>query len=98
MSALVSSRELRGKMVVAQDGRHVGEVDAVEVSTDAWKVLGLHVKVRREVLEDMHLKRPMMGTQTVLVAPDQVSGLGDVVVLTSGLAEVQHTGGKPAKD
>jgi sporulation protein YlmC with PRC-barrel domain len=98
VAALVSSRDLSGKLVVSQDGRIVGEIESVEVATESWRVLGFHVKVKREALEDMRLKKPMMGTQTVLVAPDQVSGIEDVCVLRSALAAVEHTGGKPVKE
>ncbi len=94
--SLVSSRELRGKTVYSQDGRALGDVEGVELSADDWKVRGLDVKLRREVLEDMSLKKPMMGTQTISIAPDQISGVGDAIILKGRVGEVVHSGGKPA--
>jgi sporulation protein YlmC with PRC-barrel domain len=95
---LMSSRELRGKKVWSQDGREVGEIDGLEISPESWAVLGFDIKVRRDVLEEMHLKKPLMGTQTVRVTPDEVSGMSDAVILKSRLDAIAHTGGKPAKE
>jgi sporulation protein YlmC with PRC-barrel domain len=93
---LVSSRELRGKTVFSQDGMQLGVVESLELSPDTWRVLGFDVKLRREVLSDMKLKRPMMGSQTVAIAPTAISGIGDAIILKARIADVPHTGGKPA--
>lgn len=95
MADLVSSRELRGKTVFSRDGRALGDVEGVEFSHDSWRVKGFDVKLRRDVLEEMSLKKPMMGTQTVSIAPDQISGVGDAIILEQRIGAVEHSGGKP---
>lgn len=94
----MSSRDARGKKVWSQDGREVGELDGLEIAPDEWVIRGVDIKVRREVLEEMGLKKPLMGTQTVRIAPDEVSGISDAVILKSPLASIAHTGGKPMKE
>ena len=94
--SVVSSHDLRGKSVFSQDGMQLGEVEGMELSHDSWRVLGFDVKIRREILADLRLKKPMMGTQTIVIAPDQISGVGDAIILKAAIADVEHTGGKPA--
>jgi sporulation protein YlmC with PRC-barrel domain len=89
---------MRGKQVWSQDGREVGEIEGFEIAPDSWTILGFDIKVRREVLEDMHLKKPLMGSQTVRVLPEELSGIGDAVILKSRLSAIEHTGGKPMKE
>jgi len=74
----------------------LGLVEGMEFSHESWNVLGFDVKLRREVLADMRLKKPMMGSQTIVIAPDQISGIGDAIILKAVLGDVEHTGGKPA--
>ncbi len=92
--AMVTSRELRGKAVFSQDGRQLGLVESLEVSHSSWRVIGFDVKLKREVLAAMNLKKPMMGTQSVLIGPDEISGIGDAIILKHGIGEVTHSGGK----
>lgn len=90
----VTSRELRGKAVFSQDGRQLGLVEGIEVSHSSWRILGFDVKLKREVLGEMKLKKPMMGTQSVAIGPEEISGIGDAVILKHVLGEVEHSGGK----
>ena len=92
--SLITSRELRGKAVFSQDGRQLGLVEALEVSHASWRIVGFEVKLKREVLSAMNLKKPMMGTQVVLIAPDEVSGIGDAIILKNTIGDVIHSGGK----
>ena len=90
----ISTEQLIGKTVVSQDGREVGQVQALEVDVGRWRVTGLRVKLRREVLEEMSLKKPLFGTQQILVAPAEVTGIKDAVILSSEVAELDFEGGK----
>ena len=92
---MVTSRELRGKAVFSQDGRQLGLVEGLELSHKSWRIIGFDVKLKREVLGAMGLKKPMMGTQNVVIAPDEISGVGDAIILKRAIGEVEHSGGKP---
>jgi sporulation protein YlmC with PRC-barrel domain len=89
------SSELAGKLVVSQDGREIGEIDALYVDVDTWRVPAIKVKVRKEVLEDLSLRRPWIGTQVIRIPTAQVAGLTDTVVLGVPLAELSFVGGEP---
>jgi sporulation protein YlmC with PRC-barrel domain len=92
--ASISTEQLIGKKVVSQDGREVGHVHALEVDVGRWRITGLRVKLRREVLGEMSLKKPVFGTQQIVVAPAEIAGIKDAVILSSDVAEVEFEGGK----
>jgi sporulation protein YlmC with PRC-barrel domain len=78
---------LSGKEVVSSDGRALGHLKDVEVNTTSWKVTGLVVKLNRDVLEDVHLKKPFVGSQEIVIATAHVSGLSDKIILAKGIGE-----------
>ena len=52
--------------------------------------------INREALDDLKLKRPWFGTQTVHVPVSEISGATDNLVLKSLLEKMEFSGGKPA--
>jgi hypothetical protein len=67
------------------------------VDVDTWRVVSLEVKLDRQALQDLELKRPLLGTQTVLVPTSQLAGASDVVVLKAELEKMEFCGGVPAQ-
>jgi len=83
-----NSKDVEGKKVFAQHGREVGTVEALEVAIGTWKVEAFLVKLRREVLEELNLKRPLMGSQTIRLPTSHISGISDTVVLGSSIDQL----------
>lgn len=96
--ATLTSSELEGKQVFSQAGRHVGSVDSLEVDTEGWRVTALRVKLARAVLEDLKLKRPLLGSQTVSIPVGEVAGVTDTLVLKSKVEDLAFLGGREAAD
>ena len=92
----INSQHLNGKTIVSQDGRQIGRVDAVFEDVDSWEVSALGVKLRRDKLEELELRRPLVGTQTIRIPTDQIAGVGDSIVLRTKLTEISFIGGSPA--
>jgi len=77
--------DIIGKDVITQDGVDMGEVKDLDVDVGSWRVTGVVVKLNRDVLERLHMRRPMLGTQEILVATADVTGVSDRVVLSRSL-------------
>ena len=97
MSETTSAR-LIGKTIVAQDGRDVGEVVAVHVDVKRWTVTALGARVRRDVIDELHLKRPLIRSPTIVIATDQIRAVSDAVLLATTVADLQFSGGEPAEE
>ncbi len=80
--------ELAGKDVISQDGRELGAVSDVTLDASGWRIDTLVVKLERDLLEAFHMKRPLIGTQTIQIPTSHVSGVGDKVILHKTLNEL----------
>ena len=77
--------QLDDKEVVTEGGNILGSVKDWEFDPDTWKLTGVVVKVRRDMLEELGLKKPLIGTQEIVVATAHISGIANRVVLNKKL-------------
>ncbi len=80
--------ELSGKGVISQDGRELGSVSDCVLDQSSWQIDSLVVKLDRDLLESFHMKRPLIGTQTIQIPTAYISGVGDKVILFKTLEEL----------
>jgi len=85
---LIEDGKLRGKKIITADGREVGEVGTLEIELDTWKIQWLELKLLRDVLETLGLKKPLFGTVHARLAPERVRSVTDNVVLTVDFAQL----------
>lgn len=85
MARLEAVGDIIGKEVITKDGVDMGQVKNLSVDFESWRVVELVVKLERDVLERLNLKRPMIGTQDIVVSSADVSGVADKVVLSQPL-------------
>ena len=88
---------LVGMKIIGQHGREVGVISDMFADVDTWHLKSLEVKLNRETLDDLKLKRPWFGTQTVHVPVSEISGATDNLVLKHPLEEMEFSGGKTAE-
>lgn len=84
--------DIEGKKVFAQQGREVGVVQGLDVSLDDFAVRSVEIKIRRESLEDMGMKVPMMGTKTMHLDVEHISAIGDTVLLSVSIDQLAVIG------
>jgi sporulation protein YlmC with PRC-barrel domain len=95
----LSDETLRGRTVIAADGRAVGEVSALFLDSDAWSVESVQVKLRKDVADQLGASRTMFHAGTVEIPTRLIQSVGDAVVLAvpvDGLREVLPGEGEPA--
>lgn len=90
----ISFSELEGRTVLGKGGREIGELAGIYIDVDNWKVTYIEVKVLKDVLEDMGMKRPVFGTQTIKVPISQISRTSDAILLEAELSEVSFSNEK----
>jgi sporulation protein YlmC with PRC-barrel domain len=88
---------LVGMKIIGQHGREVGVISDMFGDVETWQLQSLEVKLNRETLDDLKLKRPWFGTQTVHVPVSEISGATDNLVLKHPLEEMEFSGGKSAE-
>ena len=78
----LSDENLRGRTVIASDGLAVGEIAALFLDADAWRVESIHVKLRSDIADRLGADRSMFHAGAVEVPIGMVQSVGDAVVLT----------------
>ncbi len=78
---LIDDDKLRGKKVLTANGRHIGELVAIEIEMEAWQIQWVDVKLLRDVLDELKVKKPLFGTQTARIAPRHVKSVSDAILL-----------------
>jgi sporulation protein YlmC with PRC-barrel domain len=73
---------LRGRTVIDARGHAIGEVTAIHVDTDTWRVDALGLKLRNEIADRVGAPRGRFHAARVEVPVAWVHAVGDAVVLS----------------
>lgn len=87
---------LVGLPIIGQHGREIGVITDMLADIETWQLQSLEVKLNRDALDDLKLKQPWFGTQTVQVPVSEVSGATENLILKNALEAMEFFGGKPA--
>jgi sporulation protein YlmC with PRC-barrel domain len=86
----LSDENLRGRTVISADGQAIGEITALFLDSDAWKVESLRVKLRNEVADQLGATRGMFHAGTLEMPIRMVQSVGDAVVLSVAANELRQ--------
>ncbi|HLG94709.1 MAG TPA: PRC-barrel domain-containing protein [Bryobacteraceae bacterium] len=86
----LSDENLRGRTVIAADGQAIGEIAALFLDSDGWRVESLQVKLRNEVADQLGAKRGMFHGGTLELPIRIVQSVGDAVVLSVASVELKQ--------
>ncbi len=86
----LSDENLRGRTVIAADGQAIGEVAALFLDSDGWRVESLQVKLRNEVADQLGATRGMFHAGTLEMPVRMVQSVGDAVVLSGATNELRQ--------
>jgi sporulation protein YlmC with PRC-barrel domain len=95
----LSDENLRGRIIIAADGQVVGEIGALFLESETWRVVSLQAKLGKEIADQIGADRGMFHAGTLEIPVRIVQSVGDTVVLSvpiDGLREVLPKDG-PAK-
>lgn len=68
--------------MIAADGQAIGEVAALFLDSDAWRVESLRIKLRKEVADQLGATRGLFHAGTLELPVRMVQSVGDAVVLS----------------
>lgn len=83
--------------IISQNGREIGVITDMLTDVETWQLQSLEVTLNRETLDELKLKRPWFGTQTVHMPVSEISGATDKLVLKHSLEEMEVSGGKASR-
>lgn len=87
----LSDDNLRGRTVIGSDGLAIGEIAALFLDSDAWRVESLQVKLRNDVADRLGADRSIFHAGALEIPISMIQSVGDAVVLSvavDGLRQV----------
>jgi sporulation protein YlmC with PRC-barrel domain len=86
----LSDENLRGRTVIAADGQAIGEIAALFLDSDAWRIESLSIKLRKEVADQLGATRGIFHAATLELPVGMVQSVGDAVVLSVEADELRQ--------
>jgi len=78
----LSDDNIRGRSIIAADGQVVGEITALFLESDTWRVESLQAKLGKDIADQIGADRSMFHAGTLEIPVHMVQAVGDTVVLS----------------
>ncbi|MBA3502818.1 MAG: PRC-barrel domain containing protein [Myxococcota bacterium] len=85
----ITDDNMHGRVVLSSDGLAIGEVEKLYFHGGQFAIDSLEIKVRKEIAEKLGLKHSTFHPATMEIPVGFVQSVGDVVILTAKLEELQ---------
>ncbi len=76
--------------MIAADGQAIGEVAALFLDSDEWRIESLQIKLRNEVADQLGAARNIFHAGTLEIPIRMVQSVGDAVVLSVNAKELRQ--------
>lgn len=86
----LSYDDLRGRMVFAADGLAIGEIAALFLDSETWRIESLEVKLIKDVADRLGAVRSMFQAGTLEIPVGMIQSVGDAVVLSVEIDELRQ--------
>ena len=86
----LSDKNLCGRTVIGSDGLAIGEVAALFLDSDVWRVESVQVKLRNDVADRLGADRGMFHAGALEIPIRMVQSVGDAVVLSVAVDELRQ--------
>ncbi len=86
----LSDENLRGRTVISADGQAIGEIAALFLDSEAWRVESLQIKLRNEVADQLGATRSIFHAGTLEMPIRMIQSVGDAVVLSVSTHELRQ--------
>jgi len=85
----VNTDKIEGKKVVSERGNTVGNVEALDVDLNNWKVTGLQVGLTDEAATELGFKRPFLSKVVVVIPVEAVAEVENFVTLDKRVEDLK---------
>ncbi len=86
----LSDETLRGRTVIAADGQVIGEILALFLDSELWRVESLQIKLRKDIADQLGASRSMFRAGELELPIALIQSVGDAVVLTVPVEELKQ--------
>lgn len=78
----LSDENIRGRTIIAADGQVIGEINALFLDSDAWRVDSLQVTLRKDIADQLGAHRSVFHAGALEIPVSMVQSVGATIVLS----------------
>jgi sporulation protein YlmC with PRC-barrel domain len=87
---LMTAADVVGKRVICKKARQIGVADNIVFTPDReWKVPYIEVKLDKDAVDDLNVKKPLLSSPTVRMQTPDVKTIGDMIMLKIDIDELR---------
>ena len=93
----LSDKTLQARTVISADGKVVGAVSELFISTD-WQVESIRIELQKDIADRIGADRTVFHRGTIELPVSLIQSVGDAVVLTVDVEQLREVRRAPATD
>lgn len=94
----LSDKTLHGRTVISADGKVIGSISELSISTSEWRVESIHIELDKDIADRIGANRTMFHRGTIELPVSFVQSVSDTVVLTVDVEQLREAHRLPATD
>ncbi len=94
----LSDKTLDGRTVISADGKVLGSISELFISTSEWRVEAIRIELRKDIADRIGANRTIFHRGTIELPVSFVQSVSDAVVLTVDVEQLREAHRSPATD
>lgn len=94
----LSDKTLDGRTVISADGKVIGSISELFVSTSEWRVESIRIELNKDIADSIGASRTIFHHGTIELPVSFVQSVSDTVVLTVDVEQLREVHRAPAMD
>jgi sporulation protein YlmC with PRC-barrel domain len=90
-------KEIEGKEVIGGLAHNIGKVSGIEIDTNTWKVTHICVDVDKNIVENLGLKKSIIGSTKATIPIEMIDAISDRILLKNASVDDLKKVIKPLK-
>jgi sporulation protein YlmC with PRC-barrel domain len=93
----LSDESLRGRTVISADGKAIGSLVALFISSD-WRVESIRIALQKDIADRIGASRTLLHRGTIELPANYIQSVGDAVVLSIDVEKLREAHRSPERD
>jgi sporulation protein YlmC with PRC-barrel domain len=94
----LSDESLRGKTVISADGKAIGSIAELFISSTDWRVESVRIALRKDIADRIGANRTAFHRGTIELPVSFIQSVSDAVVLSVDVEKLREVHRSPAMD
>ena len=94
----LSDKSLRGRTVISADGRAIGSLVKLFISSSDWRVESIRIELQKDIADRIGASRTLLHRGTIELPVSFIQSVGDAVVLSIEVDRLREARRSPERD